>query len=86
MAKYKEILVRKAETEKKEETEQEKLRRESGIRNSGYRLKEKSWAAVLWDATKKACFIAYAVLAFVGAVMMLHPGSRDIIIQMFRLR
>lgn len=86
MAKYKEILVRKAETGQKREKEQEKLRKESGIRDDGYRLREKSWAAVLMDVVKKAWFVAYAALAFIGAVMLLHPGSRDIILQIFRLR
>lgn len=86
MAKYKEILVRKAETGEKREKEQEKLRQESGIRDTGYQLKEKSWAAVILDVVKKAWFVAYAALAFIGAVMLLHPESRDIILQIFRLR
>lgn len=42
MGKYKDVLVRKLEQEKKDENEQARLRKETGIKNQAYRLKERS--------------------------------------------
>ena len=85
MAKYQDILVRRIETEKKREKGQEQLREESGIRDTGYYLKEKSWKSCLKDAVKHVCFLAYAALAFIGAGIVLSPESRHIILQIFHL-
>lgn len=85
MAKYKEILVRKAETEKRREKKQQQLREESGIKDTGYYLKEKSWKAYTMDVAKHVWYLLYAALAFMGAVMLLHPESRHIILQIFQL-
>ncbi len=85
MAKYKDILVRKIETGKKREKKQEQLRKENGIRDTGYYLKEKTWKSYLMDAVKHVWFLVYAALAFTGAVIVLHPESRHIILQIFHL-
>lgn len=85
MAKYRAVLVRGIEAARKNEEEQETLRKESGIKSRGYRLKEKSRKRVAWDVLKKAAFMAYAALAFIGAVMLLYPASRAVLLRMFRL-
>lgn len=85
MAKYKEILVQKAETGKRREKKQEQLRDESGIKDTKYYLIEKDWKAYVMDAVKHVCYLTYAILVFIGTVMLLHPESRHIILQIFHL-
>lgn len=85
MEKYKNILLQKIENGKRREEKQQKLRKANGIWNTTYYLKEKSWRSYLKDFVKHVWFLAYAILAFIGAVIILHPESRHIILQIFHL-
>lgn len=85
MGKYKDILEVKREKNRKTEETQEQLRQESGIKDKGYYLKEKTWKSYLNDGIKHIGYLAYVILAFIGAVMVLHPESRHLILQLFQL-
>lgn len=85
MGKYKDILEVKRENGRKKEEKQEQLRQENSIRDTGYYLKEKTWKSYLKDAVRHAWYLAYVALVFIGAVMVLHPESRHLILQVFHL-
>lgn len=85
MGKYNNILEAKIEDGKKKEAKQEQLRQENGIRDTGYYLKEKTWKSYLKDVARHAWYLVYVALAFIGAVMVLHPESRHLILQLFHL-
>ncbi|WP_251497349.1 hypothetical protein [Otoolea muris] len=85
MAKYQDILERRNENARLKEKKQEQLRKGSGIRNTGYYLKEKTWKSYLKDGAAHIWYLAYAALAFIGAIMALNPESRRLLLQIFHL-
>lgn len=85
MEKYNNILEARIEDEKKKEKKQEQLREENGIRDTGYYLKEKTWKSYLKDAAKHIGYLVYVAIAFIGAIMVLHPESRHLVLQLFHL-
>lgn len=85
MAKYQDILERRNENGRRKEKKQEQLREESGIRVTGYYLKEKTWKSYLKDGAAHIWYLAYAALAFIGVIMALHPESRRLLLQLFHL-
>ena len=80
MGKYKDVLVRKLEQEKRDENEQVRLRKETGIKNKAYRLKERSLRSYVKSALYGVGYILYMGLAFLGILAVLHPESRAILI------
>lgn len=80
MAKYKNILVRKLEEEKTEEKEQERLRKESGIKNKAYTLRERSMKSYLRSVLEGIGYALYMALAFLGVLTVLHPEARSVLI------
>lgn len=85
MAKYKKVLVRKIDEEKKKDRKQERLRKESGIRNEGYFLRERTWKSYALGLLCHVGYILYAALAFIGIVMVLNPESRFLIMKILHL-
>lgn len=84
MGKYKDVLVRKLEQEEKDENEQARLRKETGIKNQAYRLKERSLRSYVTSALYGAGYVLYMGLAFLGVLAVLHPESRAILITIIR--
>ena len=84
MAKYKNILVRKLEEEKQEEQEQNRLRKESGIKNQSYHLRERSIQSYGRDIMHGIGYALYMALAFIGVLAVLHPESRNILFTIIR--
>lgn len=84
MAKYKNILVRKLEEEKQEEQEQNRLRKESGIKNQSYHLRERSIQSYGKDIMHGIGYALCMVLAFIGVLAVLHPESRNILFAIIR--
>ena len=84
MGKYKDVLVRKLEQEEKDENEQARLRKETGIKNRAYQLKERSLQSYAKSALYGAGYALYMGLAFLGILAVLHPESRAILIAIVR--
>lgn len=85
MGKYKDILEVKIENSKRKEKKQEQLRQENGIKDQGYYLREKTWRSYLRDGAKHILYLVYVIFAFLGAIMVLHPESRHLVLQLFYL-
>lgn len=85
MGKYNNILEARIEDEKKKEKKQEQLREENGIMDTGYYLKEKTWESYLKDVARHIGYLVYVALAFIGAIMVLYPESRHLVLQLFHL-
>lgn len=85
MGKYKDILEVKRENGRKKDEKQEQLRQENGIQDTGYYLKERTWKSYLKDVARHVGYLVYVALAFIGAVMVLHPESRHLVLQLFHL-
>ena len=84
MGKYKDVLVRKLEQEEKDENEQARLRKETGIKNRAYQLKERSLQSYAKSALYGAGYALYMGLAILGVLAVLHPESRAILIAIVR--
>ncbi len=85
MGKYMDILEVKRENGRKKEEKQERLRQENGIKDKGYYLREKTWKSYMRDGAQYILYLIYVALAFIGAVMVLHPESRHLVLQLFHL-
>lgn len=80
--KYNPILMQKVTEEKKEENEQERLKKETGINDQDVVLRKKGVKDYAVLVLRFLLYVAVIALIFVGLVTALNPASRQVIIDM----
>lgn len=80
--KYNPILMQKVTAEKKEESEQEKLKKETGIDDQDVVLKKKGIKDYTVLILRSLLYTAVVALIFIGLVTALNPASRQVIMDM----
>ena len=86
MRKYRNHLEEKVEADRKQEREQERLRRliPGGKGDNGIRVREKGAKDYLIGAGRDLVSIVAYMLVMAGIITLMNPGSRNALLALFR--